>query len=50
MIIYGYDRSIGMYKAQNSWGADWGYQGKCRIPMKWINQSGRNFSALRPPE
>jgi aminopeptidase C len=50
MIIYGYDANTGMYKVQNSWGADWGYEGKCRIPMAWINEQGRDFYALRPPE
>jgi hypothetical protein len=50
MIIYGYDTNTGMYKVQNSWGADWGYEGKCRIPMEWINERGRDFYALRPPE
>jgi hypothetical protein len=50
MIIYGYDRSLGehgMYKVQNSWGADWGYQGKCRIPMKYIDEQGRDFVSRR---
>jgi hypothetical protein len=50
MVSYGYDRSIGMYKVQNSRGADWGYDGKGRIPMQWINQSSRDFYALRRPE
>ena len=50
MLLYGYDRGIGMYKVQNSWGAGWGYQGKCRIPMQWINRDGRDFYAMRAPE
>lgn len=50
MLLYGYDRGIGMYKVQNSWGAGWGYQGKCRIPMGWINRDGIDFWTMRAVE
>jgi C1A family cysteine protease len=50
MLLYGYDRNIRMYKVQNSWGVWWGHEGKCRIPMDWINGYGQDFYAMRAPE
>lgn len=33
MLLVGYDLDAGAYLVRNSWGADWGDQGYCRIPF-----------------
>jgi C1A family cysteine protease len=39
MLTVGYGQKPGCFTVRNSWGADWGDQGDCYIPERYLGSS-----------